>query len=341
MIELLPYCFYAVLGISALLYVMLDGFDLGVGILHLLARTDRDRRIFLNSIGPVWDGNEVWLVIIIGGLFAGFPEVYATVFSAFYNIFTLLMAALIFRAVAIEMRSKRPMIWWRRWWDGVFFVGSVSIAFIIGLVVGNLIQGIPLNAAHDYMGTLGDFFNAYSILIGCLVVALFAVHGCIYLILKTEGELQQQMRHWVVPTVLLFLGLFILSTAVTLVYQPHMVARFIEEPVLFVVIALGLCSLAGLYQFIKARRELQAFCCSAAAMAFFVMLFGIGTFPHLVRSSIEPVSHSLEIVNSASSTLTLTVLMIIVLIGVPLVLAYMAWIHRIFAGKVHLDESSY
>jgi len=286
--EYLPYCFYAVLGISALLYVMLDGFDLGVGTLYLFVKEDRERRIFLNSIGPIWDGNEVWLVIIMGGLFAGFPEVYATVFSAFYNVFTLLMAALIFRAVAIEMRSKRPMLWWRRTWDALFFIGSVSIAFIIGLVVGNLIRGIPLNEAHDYMGTFSDFFNPYSLLIGALVVALFAAHGCIYLILKTEGALQQKLRHWVGPVVLLFLGLFAMSTAATLLFQPHMVIRFAKEYELFVLLTLGLAALWGVFFFVRSQKEGLAFCCSALAMAFFVSLFGIGTFPYLVRSSIQP-----------------------------------------------------
>ena len=339
--EILPYCFYAVIGISALMYVMLDGFDLGVGTLYLFSKTDEERRIFLNSIGPIWDGNVVWLIIIMGGLFAGFPEAYATIFSAFYNLFTMLIAALIFRAVAIEMRSKLPSTRWRAFWDGVFFLGSFSIAFLSGIAVGNLIEGIPLDAAHNYVGSFGGFFNGYTLLVGCLVTALFTMHGCIYLILKTEGELQQKLRRWVGPVVQGFLALFALTTMATLIYHPHMVALFAERPELFLVVALGLAALFGVITCVRKLREGWAFICSALAMAFFVGVFGIGTFPYIVRSSIEPTQYSMSITNSASGTLTLSVLMIIVLIGVPLVLGYMAWIHRIFAGKVKLDSSSY
>jgi cytochrome d ubiquinol oxidase subunit II len=341
MAEWLPYFFYLVVGSAIVFYCMTDGFDLGVGCLHLLAKGDQNRRIFLNSIGPVWDGNEVWLVIVMGGLFAGFPEAFATIFSAFYSLFTMLMAALIIRAVAIEMRSKRPSPIWRAIWDGLFFLGSVSIAFLLGVTLANLVQGLPLNRLHEYQGNFSDFFSAYTILVGLLAVSLFAMHGAIYLIMKTEGGLQQQLRSWVGPAVILFLALFVLTTGATLVFQPHMVDRFRELPWLFVVIALGMAAIANILLQVRKQREGWAFASSCAAIVFFISLFGIGTFPLLVRSTIDPTVNSLTITNACSGTLTLTVLSIIVAIGIPLVLGYMAWVYKTFAGKVRLDSSSY
>jgi cytochrome d ubiquinol oxidase subunit II len=341
MAEILPYFFYLVVGTAIIFYCMTDGFDLGVGCLHLFAKGDTNRRIFLNSIGPVWDGNEVWLVIVMGALFAGFPEAFATIFSAFYSLFTILMGALIIRAVAIEMRSKRPSTIWRSTWDVLFCVGSVSIAFFLGIAMANLVQGLPLNQMREYQGSFGDFFTIYSVLVGLLSVALFSMHGAIYLIMKTEGALQQKLRSWVGPAVLLFLGLFILTTSATLVLHSHMVGRFQDQPWLFLVIAFGFVAIANILYQVRRQREGWAFASSCCAIVFFISLFGIGTFPMLMRSTIQPESNSLTILNSCSSTLTLTVLTIIVVTGIPLVLGYMAWVYRTFAGKVRLDSSSY
>jgi len=340
--ELLPYFFYAVIGVAIIMYAVLDGFDLGVGCLHLFAaRTDQDRRIMLNAIGPVWDGNEVWLVIVMGGLFAGFTDAFATIFSAFYNIFIFLIAALIFRAVAIEMRSKQPMLWWRRFWDGAFAAGSVGIAFLLGLVLGNLAQGIPLNAQHDYLGTFGDFFSLYSVLIGLLVVSLLSMHGCIYLILKTEGALQQRLRAIMGPSIITFLGLLFIATTATLLYVPQMAARFVDRPWLMLVIALGMLAIGVLLWMVRKHREGWAFISSCIAITCFVALFGIGTFPDLVHSTVDPEVNSVTILSAASSTYTLTVLAIIVIIGVPMVLGYMGWIYKVFRGKVRIDHTSY
>ncbi len=141
---------YGVIGVAALFYVVLDGFDLGVGALHLLARNDTQRRVFLNAIGPVWDGNEVWIVIVMGGLFAGFPNAYATIFSGFYTLLMFLIAGLIFRAAAIEFRSKRESSIWRNLWDVVFAFSSILVAFILGVLIGNMVEGIPLNASQIF-----------------------------------------------------------------------------------------------------------------------------------------------------------------------------------------------
>src|SRR5262245_33340458 len=153
---------YVLVGVLLTGYVILDGFDLGVGALHLFVKKDEHRRLFLNSIGPVWDGNEVWLVTGGGALFAAFPEAYATVFSGFYLAFMLLLCSLIFRAVAIEFRSKEPWAWWRKMWDVAFSLGSILSSFLIGVAMGNLVVGIPLGPDHEYVGTFVALLNPYS-----------------------------------------------------------------------------------------------------------------------------------------------------------------------------------
>src|SRR3984957_2310610 len=191
-------------------YAILDGFDLGVGMLHLFSKEDHERRLMLNSIGPVWDGNEVWLVTAGGALFAGFPDVYATFCSAFYFPVILLLNGLIFRAVAIEFRSKQPMAWWRWTWDILFSLASLLIALILGIAMGNLIRGISLDEHKEFIGTLSDLLNPYAILVGILTTFLFLMHGAIYLMLKTEGEFHEKMRKWVNPMIILYIMMFAL-----------------------------------------------------------------------------------------------------------------------------------
>jgi cytochrome bd ubiquinol oxidase subunit II len=198
-------------------YVILDGFDLGVGVLHLFAaRRDEERRVFLNAIGPVWDGNEVWLVTGGGALFAAFPAVYATVFSGFYLAFMALLCALIFRAVAIEFRSKHPSPRWRALWDASFALGSFGSALLIGIAMGNIVRGVPIDARGEFAGTFPGLLQPYALLMGVTTVALFAMHGAIYLVLKTEGELQARIRGWVNPLIIAFILCYAILTLATL-----------------------------------------------------------------------------------------------------------------------------
>src|SRR5262245_24595674 len=172
---------FALLGVLLTGYAILDGFDLGVGILHPWARTDEERRLFMNSIGPLWDGNEAWLVTFGGALFAAFPNAYATAFSAYYTPFMLVLFALIFRAVSMEFRSKRPHPRWRRFWDGSFFVASLTATYLFGVAVGNSMLGIPIGADFEFAGSFLDFLRPYPLLVGVLAVTTFAMHGAIYL----------------------------------------------------------------------------------------------------------------------------------------------------------------
>lgn len=333
---------YIIFIVSATGYAMLDGFDLGVGMLMPFTKKDEERRVFLNAIGPVWDGNEVWLVIVIGGMFAGFPYAYATLFSAFYFPLIFLVCALIFRAVAIEFRSKHSSKWWRFTWDYLFFLASLLIAFGIGSALGNLVQGIPLNEKFEYTGELfATFFKPYPMLVGLLAVSLFMMHGSIYLVMKTEGELQEKLKSWVPPTIIFFIMAYAVTTMVTLIYQGHMAERLQALPYLFVLVLIDILFIANIPREIKKQRPGWAFLSSCGSIGMLMVLFAIGNFPNLIRSSVNPAQNSLDVYNSSASEMTLVILAIIAIIGIPLVIAYGFYVYRIFKGKVQLTHMSY
>ena len=321
-------------------YSILDGFDLGVGALHLFARTDRERRVLLNAIGPVWDGNEVWLVTAGGALFAAFPVAYATVFSGFYGAFMLLLFALIFRAVAIEFRSKHESARWRRTWDVSFSAGSILAALLIGVAMGNLAWGVPIGPDHEFAGSFWRLLRPYPLLTGVTTVALFMMHGAIYLTMKTEGELHERIRGWIRPAIIFFVICYNITTMATLLYAPHMTELIRSRPEFFPVGLIGMLAIANIPREIHRGRDVRAFLSSCAAIASLLALFGLGMFPDLVYSNPNP-ENSLTLYNAASSPKTLWIMLVIAMIGVPLVVAYTSGIYWIFRGKVKLDPTSY
>jgi len=321
-------------------YALLDGFDLGVGALHLLVKKDEERRILLNSIGPVWDGNEVWLVTGGGALFAAFPHVYATVFSGFYMALMLLLVMLIFRAVAIEFRSKQPMTWWRQAWDVSFSAASLVSSLLLGVALGNIAGGVPLAADHEFAGTFFGLLDPYSLLVGVTTVALFMMHGAIYLVLKTEGALHERIRGWVNNTIIFFTICYVSTTMATLLYVPHMTDTIRAYPVFFGIAILNMLAIANIPREIHHGRDFRAFLSSCAAMASLMALFGIGMYPDIVWAS-NDAANSLTVYNAASSETTLGIMLVIAIIGVPLVLAYTTSIYWVFRGKVKLDRFSY
>lgn len=333
---------YVVFIAAVTCYAMLDGFDLGVGSLHLYVKRDDERRIFLNAIGPVWDGNEVWLVVVVGGMFAGFPFAYATLFSAFNVPLSLLIFALIFRAVAIEFRSKQPHLLWRSTWDSLFFFGSVLISLSLGMTLGNLIEGIPLDADHNYVGgMILTFLRPYPLLVAVLVYSLFKLHGTIFLIMKTEGELQKKLIRWLRPVMIFFIMTYAITTVVTLIYQPHMVETIRERPYLFFVALANMLLIANIPREVDQHHYGWAFISSCLNIAFLLALFALGLFPYVIRSSIDPLVNSITLTSAAASFNTLLVLSVIVIIGLPLVFGYGYYIYRIFRGKVKMDHMSY
>jgi cytochrome d ubiquinol oxidase subunit II len=331
---------FILIGVLFVGYAMLDGFDLGVGALHLFTRSDDERRVMLNAIGPVYDGNEVWLVTGGGALFAAFPNVYATVFSGFYMVFVLLLVALIFRAVAIEFRSKQPMRWWRQMWDIGFSAGSVLSSLLIGVAMGNIAWGIPIDDRGEFAGTFWSLLHPYALLLGITTVALFMMHGAIYALMKTEGPLHDKLRRWINQCIIFFLICFAVTTMATLLYVQHMAARMRANPWLFSIAVANMLAIANIPREIHRGKDWLAFLSSCAAMITLMSLFGLEMFPNLVFSNPEP-THSLTIYNAASSLKTLGIMLTIAAIGVPVVLAYTVSIYWIFRGKVKLDRMSY
>jgi cytochrome bd ubiquinol oxidase subunit II len=321
-------------------YAMLDGFDLGIGALHLFTKDDTERRTLINAIGPVWDGNEVWLVTGGGALFAAFPNVYATIFSGFYLAFVLLLVCLIFRAVAIEFRSKQPMRWWRQMWDIGFSVGSLVSGLLMGVALGNIAWGVPVGPDGEFAGTFFGLLKPYPLLVGVTTVALFMMHGAIYGVLKTEGALHDKLRVWAMRCIIFFVICAVTLTMATLLYVPHMAERVHNNPWLFSIALANMLAIANIPREFHHGRDWLAFLSSCAAMITLMMLFGLNMYPNLVYSLPDP-ANSLTIYNASSSPKTLGIMLVIAGIGVPLVIAYTICIYWIFRGKVKLDRMSY
>jgi cytochrome d ubiquinol oxidase subunit II len=321
-------------------------------MLHLLvAEGDRERRILMNSIGPLWDGNEVWLVTFGGALFAAFPEAYATVFSGFYTPFMLLLFALIFRAISMEFRSKRESPAWRMAFDLGFSGASGLAALLYGVAVGNILQGLEVqpfagneyaeaSSALVYTGGFFDLLSPYTVLTGLLVMALFAMHGAIYLYLKTEDDLQERVKRWMWTTFGLFLVLYMLTTMYTLVAVPRALANFEQTSWAWVVVVLNVLAIANIPRAIYLGKPFYAFMSSVFTIAAFVFLLGMAIFPNLVPSTVDP-SYSLTIYNASSSDTTLGIMALIAFIGMPIVITYTAIVYWTFRGKVKLGEFSY
>lgn len=339
--ELLCVIWFVILNVLLIGYAILDGFDLGVGILHpFVAKTDTERRLVMNSIGPLWDGNEVWLVTFGGALFAMFPNAYASIFSAFYLPFVLLLFALIFRAVSLEFRSKRTSVFWRKFWDILFFIGSTLATFLFGVAVGATMQGLELSELGDYQGTMLDLLTGFSVSVGLFAVALFAMHGAIYLYLKTEGELQQRLFGWMKTTYYLYLALFLLVTLWSVFFVPASLQHFGDYPILWLIPVLNVIAIANIPRAIGKQKPLYAFMNSCVTIAALVFLFSAALFPDLLPA-VNNASYSITIYNAASSTLTQKIGLIIVAIGMPMVLSYTVLIYWTFRGKVELGEGSY
>jgi cytochrome d ubiquinol oxidase subunit II len=321
-------------------YAILDGFDLGAGALHLFLKKEESRRIALNAIGPIWDGNEVWLVIGGGALFAGFPVAYAAIFSAFYVPFIIFIIGLIYRAVAIEFRSKEPGKIWRASWDFVYFFACTTVTLSLGLMLGNIALGMPLDANHEFAGNWLDFFNPFSILVSITTLALFMMHGAIFLTMKTENRLFVKLTILAKNFTIFFTIAFALTSLYTLLYIPHLSDRIRSNPAFFVLPITLVLAVANIPRQLSKGAYRWAFISSAVTIASLLAMVAIEVFPYLVYATNVP-ENSITISNGASSTKTMGLLLRIALIGTPLVGLYSAFVFWTFKGKVKLDEMSY
>lgn len=336
-----PTWWFLVVGALFSGYAILDGFDFGAGAWHLFFKKELDRRVALNAVGPVWDGNEVWLVIGGGALFAGFPLMYATFFSSLYIPFMLFLVFIIFRAIAIEFRSKEPMKWWRSMWDITYSISSIMLAFLLGVVLGNVLQGLAIDENYNYAGSgFFEFLNPYALLTGITTLALFMMHGAIYLLLKTEGKMFTLLTFLLKKGMIFFMVSFGITTLFTLLYIPHLSDDFKSQPVMFLIPMLTFLSIANVPRLASKKRYKLAFMFSAITISLMLVLVAIELYPTLLLSTISP-ENNITIYNAASSTKTLKIMMIIVAIGAPLVAGYTIFVYRTFKGKVKLDETSY
>lgn len=331
---------YCIIFIAMFAFAALDGFDLGVGMLHPVARKDEERRTFLNAIGPVWDGNAVWLVIVAGGLFAGFPDVFATLFSSMYDLVMILLAGIIFRAVAIEFRSKGNSRAWRIVWDYAFFLASWVMSAAVGIILANIITGLPIDANGIFRGNFKTFFNFYTIVFAVTVAALFKMHGLIFLLMKTEVPLRHRLRRWAMPLIFWFILCTAVLTLATWFLNPHMTDIFREKAWLLSIAGLGMLFTTLVLVNVFFGNMGWAFIFSSGVTLVLFSLCALGKFPILLQSTINP-AFDLDIYNASSTQKTLTVLFYVVVIGVPFVAAYSFWLYRSFRGKVVIDSHSY
>ncbi|WP_417733611.1 cytochrome d ubiquinol oxidase subunit II [Roseovarius sp.] len=327
----LSFIWAGIIAFAVLTYVILDGFDLGVGILFPFAKGERDKATMMNSIAPIWDGNETWLVLGGGGLFAVFPLAYAVVMPALYMPITLMLLALIFRGVAFEYRWRTKR--WKPVWDAAFFGGSLVAAFMQGIALGALVQGIEI-ADRAYAGGWWDWLSPFSVLTGVAVVTGYALLGSTWLILKTEGALQRQMqRHawWCAAGTLGFIGLVSLLTPFQ---DPVYFSRWFNLPgSIFSVLMPGALALAtwALFAGLNAGRDGQPF---FAALTLFVLCFigiGISFYPHIVPPG-------LTIAEAAAPNASLKFALVGTVVLVPLILGYTAYAYWVFRGKVDPEE---
>lgn len=324
---------FYVWGLLWALFFITDGFDFGVGTLYpFLGKTDEDKRVMINSLGPLWDGNEVWLITAGGVTFAAFPLVYAVMFSSLYTALMLILFALILRGVSFEFRGKVDSPAWRKLWDTCIFIGSVAPAILFGVAFANIFQGLPLDENHLFQGNLFTLLNPYGLLGGILFLCFFLVHGSVWLAIRTEGALQQRAvksanRIW--PVLLVVAVAFLLMSAKsTQLYQ-----NYLKQPVLFAVILATVAGLLGIKFFMQKQAYFKAWFSSALTIGGATFYGIIGLFPNLLPSNINA-EYSLTAFNASSSPLTLKIMLMVVLLFIPVVLAYQIWTYNMFKGKV-------
>ncbi|TWT68238.1 cytochrome d ubiquinol oxidase subunit II [Crateriforma conspicua] len=338
--ESLPFVWFTLIGCLLTGYLILDGFDLGVGVLHLFVPKDEtERRLSVNSIGPLWDGNEVWLVTFGGALFAMFPYAYATAFPAFYTAFILLLFALIFRAVSMEFRGKMHSKLGRRMWDIGFGIGSFLAAFLFGVAGGNVVSGLQLNERGDYTGSLMDQLSPYPLACGLLIVLLFTLHGAIFLYMKLTGDYQQRIANTAKVSWVLFAIIYAVVTVWTLATVPRATENFADVPALWLIPIFNVVMITLTGWMVWRRFAFAAFLCNSGSIASMVILLAAALFPNLINAT-DP-AMDLRIVDAASSTRTLTIGLIVVGIGLPFVLIYTTIIYWTFRGKTRLESHSY
>jgi cytochrome d ubiquinol oxidase subunit II len=327
-------------GLLWAVFFMTDGFDFGIGVLYpFLGKNDTDKRIMINSVGPLWNGNEVWLITAGGVTFAAFPLLYSIMFSSLYSGLMLILFALILRGVAFEFRSKVDTKSWRNVWDISIFLGSILPAVLFGVTFANIFKGLPINKSGIYEGSFFDLLNLYGILGGLLFLILFMFHGSLWLSIKTEGDLNQKavsasVKIW--PLLLISAVIFLVASW----FYTKLYDNYLSNPVLFLDILLTVAALLAARFFIKKKEFFKAWISSSVVIIGAVFFGIIGLYPNMLPSSINP-EFNITAYNASSSHLTLKIMLVVVIIFIPAVIAYQAWAYYLFRGKVTKEDLAY
>lgn len=327
---------FVLLGVLLAGYAILDGFDLGVGIIHPVLGGERERNVGVKAIGPLWDGNEVWLVTFGGALFAAFPEAYATILSGMYLPVMVLLFCLILRAISVDFRNKVDSTLWKRVFDFGFFLSSFTATLVFGIAAGNLLAGMKLNERGEYAGSILDLFGTFPLATGALAVATFALHGVMFLYLKTTGKIRTRLANWMWHFWGVYLVLYILVSMLTLIENPHVIVTVKQAPWAIPIVVLNVVCVANMPRTIYLERFGQAFISSCLNIVCLVALFCISTFPNLVFST--GLGDSLTLDNAASSQGTLWIMTVIAMIGVPFIVSYTAVIYWTFRHPIELEK---
>jgi len=327
-------------GLLWAVYFLTDGFDLGIGtLMPFLGKTEEDKRVMVTSIGPLWDGNEVWLLTAGGVTFAAFPMVYAVMFSSLYSALMLILFALILRGVAFEFRSKVDSDGWRKVWDACIFIGSAAPALLFGVAFANIFRGIPIDQNGIYQGNLFTLLNPYGLIGGLLFLTIFLVHGSLWLSIKSQGDLHQRAvstanKLW--PVLLVVAVIFLAAS----IFATPLYNNYMNHPILFAVILITVLALMGIKIFLVKQAYFKAWFSSALTIVGATFYGVIGLYPNMFPSNIDA-AYSLTAHNSASSPLTLKIMLVVVIIFVPIVLAYQIWTYNLFKAKVTQEDMVY
>ncbi len=340
---------FAIVSAMLAVYAVLDGFDFGVGILHrLVARTDEERRSVLAAIGPVWDGNEVWLIAAGGMLFVAFPRVYATAFSGFYLALIIVLWLLILRGVAIEFRAHQDNLLWREFWDTIFCLASALLAVVFGTTLGNLIRGVPVGEdglrgmplfTNLRTGREPGIFDWYTGLVGLFTLVALALHGALYLAWRTAGPVRERSLALVHKMWNAAIALWVLATAATAWVRPEAFLNLVARPWAFAFVALSIAGAWGTIRLVQCDRELSAFLSSCAFLLGMVATAMASNYPFWLRSTLDP-RFSLTASNSIAAREGMMVALVWWTVGIVLVTAYYAYLFRSMRGKVATDSGA-
>lgn len=337
-VNTLQFTWFFLIGLIFAIYAILDGFDLGVGLWFIFTKSEEERTILKSSVSPVWDGNEVWLIAGGGGLLAAFPLAYGTLFSSLYLAVMLLLWAIILRAISFEFRDQLISKLWKKVWDGIFFIASFFITLLLGVALGNVLNGLILDANYNYTGTFFDLLNPFAVLIGLLVVVTIMTHGASYLVARIDSDLQERAKIWFNYSWIIMIVLFILVNLVMIVFQGQLLVNFNDNILFWIFPFITLVGMGLMKYFNQTRKYFLSFISSALTIFSLILLVGIAIYPNLIPAVTQ--ANSVSIVAAANSDLTLTILLVVAGIGVPIILIYTFWFYKVFIlnklkSKVH------